>query len=147
MTGGCWEISVGNSLTASIWNSQALQRYHSPHLSSPPISSQDSEIERERERGGGARSVSTDRAGAAINKVSLLFMVCSECHSGGMIDERFTVSGVRCKKRLAYTHRLSSHETRLLFSRDRPLKKTMLQIQTAGWKFSHRRRTNSFLLI
>lgn len=30
---GCWEISVGNSLMASIWRSRAVQCYHSPHLS------------------------------------------------------------------------------------------------------------------
>ena len=35
--------SVGKSLMASIWNSHALKCYHSPHLSSHPMSSQDRE--------------------------------------------------------------------------------------------------------
>ena len=72
---GCWEISVGNYLMASIWSRWALQCHHSPHLSSPLLPSA-----HKTERGG-TQSVDPDRAGEAINKVSLLFMACSEHHS------------------------------------------------------------------
>lgn len=67
---GCWEISVGNSLMASIWSSRVLPRYHSPHL---PFSSQDGERR-------GIQSVDADSAGAAINKLSLLFIARPEHH-------------------------------------------------------------------
>lgn len=52
---------------ASICSSQALPCYHSPHL---PFSSQDGETQ----------SVNADSAGAAINKLSLLFIARPEHH-------------------------------------------------------------------
>lgn len=57
MTGGCWEISVGNSLKAS------------PILSSHQHTSQGM---------GGSQSICADSVRAAINNVSLLFLAWSE---------------------------------------------------------------------
>lgn len=77
MTGGCWEISVGNSLKAS------------PILSSHQHTSQGM---------GRSQSICADSVRAAINNVSLLFLAWSEqcSRDPGAIRAFYHLKGTMC---------------------------------------------------